>query len=87
MTTKKTYRISKEVKDQILKRIKDEGVSVTQAAEEHGISTATIYAWLTKGVSKNPSWLEVAKLKKENKALLELVGEITMKLSATQKKN
>ena len=87
MTTKKTYRISKEVKDQILKRIKDEGVSVTQAAEEHGISTASIYTWLTKGVSKNPSWLEVAKLKKENKALLELVGEITMKLSATQKKN
>lgn len=87
MTTKKAHRISKEVKDQIIKRIKEDGISVTQAAEEHGISTATIYGWLTKGVSKNPSWLEFAKLKKENKALLELVGEITMKLSAAQKKN
>lgn len=87
MTTKKIHRTSKEVRDQIIKRIKEEGVSVTQAAEEHGVSTQSIYGWLTKGVSKNPSWLEFAKLKKENKSLLELVGEITMKLSATQKKS
>lgn len=87
MTTKKLHRISKEVKDQIIKRIKEDGIPVTQAAEEHGVSTASIYGWLTKGVTHAPSWLEVAKLRKENKALLELVGEITMKLSATQKKN
>lgn len=87
MTTSKKYRISKEVKDQVLKRIKDEGVSVSGAAEEHGISTHTIYRWLTKGTSANPSWSEIAKLKKENKALLELLGEVTMKLSVSQKKN
>lgn len=87
MTTIKKYRIAKEVKDQVLKRIKDEGVPVLKAAEEHGISTHTIYRWLTKGASANPSWNEIAKLKKENKALLELVGEITMKLSCAQKKN
>jgi len=86
-TPRKTYRISKEVKDQILKRIKDEGISVTQAAEEHGISTKTIYGWLTKGVSGNPSWTQVAKLKKENKALLELVGQLTVTLSTAQKKS
>ena len=86
-TTKKTYRISKDVKEQILKRVRDEGIPVSQAAKEHGISDATIYTWLTKGASGNPSWSEVAKLKKENKALLELVGEVTMKLSTAQKKN
>ena len=86
MATLKKHRISKEMRDQVLKRIKDEGVSVAQASEEHGISTHTIYRWLTKGASGNPSWSEIAKLKKENKALLELVGEITMKLSASQKK-
>lgn len=86
MTITKKHRISKEVRDQVLKRIKDEGVSVSQASEEHGISTHTIYRWLTKGVSGNPSWREISKLKKENKALLELVGEITMKLSCAQKK-
>ena len=86
-TTKKTYRISKDVKEQILKRVRDEGIPVSQAAKEHGISDATIYTWLTKGASGNPSWSEVAKLKKENKALLELVGEVTMKLSTAQKKS
>lgn len=85
--TKKSHRTSSEVKQQILKRVKEEGVPVAQAAKEHGISDATIYAWLTKGASGNPSWFEVAKLKKENKALLALVGEITMKLSNAQKKN
>lgn len=87
MATKKIHRTSKEVRDQIIKRIKEDGIPVTQAAEEHGVSAASIYGWLTKGVSKNPSWLEFTKLKKENKALFELVGEVTMKLSATQKKN
>ena len=42
--------VSKEVKEQILKRIRDEGVPVAQAASEHGISTKTIYHWLGKGV-------------------------------------
>lgn len=88
MTTtnsKKGYRVAKEVKDQILKRVKDEGVSVPQAAADHGISEKTIYKWLTKGVSGTPSWAEYAKLKKENKGLLELVGSLTMKLSVSQK--
>jgi transposase-like protein len=84
-TTKKGYHVAKEVKDQILKRVKEEGVSVQQAAQDHGISEKTIYKWLTKGVSGTPSWTELARLKKENKGLLELVGSLTVKLSMTQK--
>ena len=38
--------IPKEIKEQILKRIKEEGVSVADAAVEHGISTKTIYNWM-----------------------------------------
>lgn len=84
-SSKKGYRIAKEVKDQILKRIKDEGVSVPQAAQDHGVSEKTVYKWLTKGVAGNPSWTEFARLKKENKGLLELVGSLTIKLSQAQK--
>ncbi len=47
----------------------------------------TIYGWLGAGARNAPSWVEVAKLRRENKALLELVGEITLKLSESQKKN
>ena len=86
-TPKIGHRVSREVKEQILKRIKEEGIPVLQAAEEHGVSTKTIYGWLTNGTSKNPSWMEVAKLKKQNQELLALVGEITMKLSQAQKKS
>jgi len=86
-TAKIGHRVSREVREQILKRIKEEGIPVLQASEEHGVSTKTIYSWLTKGTSKNPSWVEVAKLKKQNQELLALVGEITMKLSQAQKKN
>lgn len=83
-TTKKGYHVAKEVKEQILKRVKDEGVSVAQASQ---VSEATIYKWLTKGVSGNPSWAEFARVKKENKGLLELVGSLTIKLSQAQKKD
>ena len=67
--------------------MKDEGVSVAQASQDHGVSEATIYKWLTKGVSGNPSWSEFSRVKKENKELLELVGSLTVKLSVAQKKD
>ena len=35
--------IPKEIKEQILTRIKEEGLTVKSAADEHGISTKTIY--------------------------------------------
>lgn len=80
------YKTDPEVKDQILNRIKNEGVSVAQAAKDHGVSKYMIYKWL--GVDSNaPTYAEMSKLKKENKALLELVGQMTLKLNETQKKN
>lgn len=84
---KKHYRIAPEVREQILKRIKEEGMPVAQAAKEHGVSDVTIYDWLGKGTESAPSWTEFAKLKRENKALLELAGEITLKMSESQKKS
>ena len=83
----KKYRIAPEIKEQILNRIKNDGVSVIDAAKEHGVSENIIYGWIAKKVDGNPSLSEIVKLKKENRQLLELVGEITLKLSETQKKN
>jgi transposase-like protein len=81
---KKKHKISKEVKDQILSRIKNDGVSVSQASQEHGVNPRTIYGWLSNKIGG--STLEVAKLKKENKELKELIGSITLQLSKSQKK-
>ena len=52
---KKTHRIAPEVREQILKRIKEEGDSVAQAAKEHGISDVMIYRWLGKGLKEAPT--------------------------------
>lgn len=80
------FKVSPEVKQQILKRIKEEGVSVTQAAGEHGLSTQTIYGWIAKGVTAPPSVLEVSRLKREVQTLHEIIGRLTVKLSLVEKK-
>jgi transposase-like protein len=83
--SKKQHRIPLEVKADILKRVKEEGIPVAQAAKDHGIHEATIYNWLGKGASGTPSWSEFTRLQKQIKELLELVGELTLKLSISQK--
>lgn len=84
-TKKQRYVVSPEVKEQILKRIKDDGISVSQLSEEHGISAPVIYGWLSRRAI-SPSWQELSKLRKQNQELLALIGELTLRLSQTQKK-
>lgn len=78
--------VSKDVKEQILKRIKEDGLPVSQVAQEHGIKSRAIYQWIQRGVSSPPSILEVAKLRRENQALKELIGELTLEMSVAKKK-
>jgi len=82
----KKHRIALEVKEQIINRIKNDGISVVQAAQDHGVSENTIYTWIAKKTDNQPSLAEIIRLKRENAQLLQLVGEITLKLSEAQKK-
>ncbi len=66
MSHKKGHRIAHEVKADILRRIKEGGVSVAQAAQEHGIHETTIYDWLAEGAEGAPTLGELVRLKKEN---------------------
>ena len=84
---KKAHRIAVEVKADIIRRIKEEGVPVAQAAKEHGLHETTIYGWMGAGIHATPSWAELVKIQKQNKELLGLVGELTLRLSTTQKKS
>ena len=83
----KRYKIAPEVKTDIIRLIKEEGVSVAQAAKDHGISDAAIYGWLGNGTKGSPSWSEFSRLKKERDQLLKLVGELTVRNSTAQKKS
>jgi len=84
---RKIHRVAPEVKDQILKRIKEEGVPVSAVAKDAGINPTTIYGWLGKGVKVMPTLGELVRLKRQNEELLALVGELTLKASQSQKKN
>ncbi|MGH9704598.1 MAG: transposase, partial [Candidatus Acidiferrales bacterium] len=81
------HRVPQDVKADILRRVKEEGVPVSRAAKDAGISEAAIYDWIGKGASGAPSWAEFVRLQKQNRELFEVVGELTVKLSQAQKKN
>jgi len=84
-----TNKINDEIKVSVIKRIKDGGASVSQVALEYNLNPRTIYGWLSKGVTEGTGLiLEVGRLKKENKLLLELVGKLMLeKTKLPLKKN
>ena len=69
--------ISKDIREQILVRIKEGKEKVSVIAEQHGISPKTVYGWLAKGVDGvNRGQLEVNRLKRENQQLKQIIGEL-----------
>ena len=84
MSTKQ-HSVPKDLKIQILERVKTSGKTIKEIASEHGISTVTIYAWLKEGVFGFTS-REVLKLEKENKELKQIIGELTVQLGTSKKK-
>lgn len=83
---KQGYRISTEIKDEIIKKIKHEGLSVMDAAKQYGISDKTIYNWLGTKARGTVSILEHNKIKKENEQLKQIIGDLTIKMSMDAKK-
>jgi len=68
--------IAKEIRDQIVRRIKEDGISAAQAAREHGVNSKTVYGWLSRGTLVEPGVMELNKLKRENLTLYTIVGKL-----------
>ena len=68
--------ISQEIKDKVIKKIKDDGLTVAQAAEEFGLSKNTIYGWVSPGRSAqaDPGIMEISRLRRENAELKQIIG-------------
>ena len=79
-------RVAKDIKNQILERVKVGDKTVKEIAEEHGLSSGAIYAWLSETVGSEITKKDFIDVQKENKQLKELLGELTMKMSVSQKK-
>ncbi|MFH1967174.1 MAG: transposase [Patescibacteria group bacterium] len=78
-------RIPKEIKDEILSRIK-QGQKVPQLASEYGVSDKSIYNWLSQGIQAEISTLEFGRLQRERDDLLRLVGNLTLEVEKRKKK-
>lgn len=70
--------IAPEIKNEVISRIKNNGEAVSALSSEYQISVKTIYGWLRKQSEKGVSVLELSRLKRENKLLLEMVGRLTL---------
>jgi transposase len=73
------------LKDRIIDKLKSEGLTVIQASAEFGISKNTIYNWLKKEAGGDPSALEIAKLRRENKKLKEIIGSFALDMERRKK--
>jgi len=83
--SQKQTKIPRDLKVQILDRVKNSGKTIKEIASEHGISSVTIYAWLKEGAVGTTS-REIIKLEKENRELKQIIGELTIQLGVGQKK-
>lgn len=79
-------RIAPEIKEQILHRIRTDGIPVADVSREHGVSTVTIYSWLSSSAMIPPNILQINKLKRENEELKRLLGQ-AMLMNERSKKN
>ena len=76
--------VSKEVKEEILSKVKA-GESAVSVAEKYGVSPKTIYGWLRWTTTNKVSWMEHIKLKRENQQLKEIIGVLSLEVAKSKK--
>lgn len=83
-------RIWEELKNKILKSIKEDWVKVHKAAEEYWVHHKTIYNWLNQEVKEewwnNANLWEIRRLKKDKEDLLLIIWELTAEINLSKKK-
>jgi len=78
-------RINEEIRQKIINKIRDEGLSVPKAAQKFGVSPNAIYGWIGAKARGEPSILELSKLKKENAELKQIIGGLTLNMERGKK--
>lgn len=76
-----------ETRDEIIAKIRDEGMTVAEAARQYNIGPKAIYTWMRDGVSNGSTSLilENNRLKKEIEQLYNLLGRATVELKKSKK--
>ncbi len=80
-----TPHSKQQYRDAVLTDIKN-GMKVSEASAKHNVSDNTIYYWLKcQADNTGTSALELAKLRKENTELKELIGLLTLEKKRAEK--
>lgn len=81
--------IAIELKEKILKSIKEDWISVYKASQEYWIQAKSIYNWLNKSITENnwekASYAEISRLKRDKDDLLLIIWELTKEVKDLKK--
>jgi transposase-like protein len=71
--------IAREIKEEIISKIKTEGITGAEAGRRYGVNVKSIYRWLSQGIGGASSQLlEVNRIKRENKELKQIIGQLLL---------
>jgi len=73
-------------RSEIIKRVTDKGERVPDLAREYGVVSKTIYNLLKNKANQHQAVLELAKLKRENEALINIIGSLVAENRIGKKK-
>jgi len=77
--------VSEEIKHTVLEDIKN-GMKVSEAGLKHGVTVKSIYRWMrNQADNTGTSSLEVAKLRRENQELKEIIGMFALQKKRAEK--
>jgi len=71
---------------EIIKRVTDKGERVPDLAKEYRVVPKTIYNLLRNKANQHQAVLELAKLKRENEALINIIGSLVAENRMGKKK-
>lgn len=65
------------MKEEVISKIKTEGITAVEAAKRYGIEVNNIYRWVSSGVAgAHGNLFEVNRLKRENRELKQIIGQM-----------
>jgi len=71
-------KIDPAIKDRIIDKVKNDGLTVKEVSQEFGISTHAIYSWIGARGKVEPGALEMGKLRRENETLKQIIGQLLL---------